>query len=211
MMTKEASAEAYTVDKLPEDIKQWVLDKYRHLEVEDFDWWDCVYDDWKEKLQEFGFMEPEIYFSGFGSQGDGACFDCKHIDIRKFASHHKETFIKLFFPHINKHLDAIENCVDFRIERNSYANHYSHRNTRYVDWQIHTDVDEELGERLAATFEEKIKEISGLIDDVRTELSDKIYKSLWDEYDYLTSDEAVIEALNSNDYKFDEEGERCDP
>ncbi len=29
-----------------------------------------------------------------------------------------------------------------------------------------------------------------------------------EEFDYLTSDEAVIETLNANDYKFDEEGEK---
>ncbi len=169
---------AYKVDELPKDVRERVLDKYRYFETEDMDWWKFVYDDWKEKLEELGFMNPDIWFSGFSSQGDGACFDCNHIDIKKFSAHHKEPFVKLFFPKITMHMDAIENCVSFVIKQNSLGNHYSHKNTRDLDWEIHSDVEEYLGPSLATKFEGKVEEIGGLIEDVRMELCDEIYRSL---------------------------------
>ena len=39
-----------------------------------------------EELESAGFEEPEISFSGFWSQGDGASFTCKRIDVSLFVS-----------------------------------------------------------------------------------------------------------------------------
>lgn len=52
----------------------------------DYEWWDCVEDDWKERLEKKGFMDPKISFSGFWSQGDGASFTCRYIDFQKYYS-----------------------------------------------------------------------------------------------------------------------------
>lgn len=35
--------------------------------------------------------------------------------------------------------------------------------------------------------------------------ADKLYKSLASEYDYLTSNEAIIESIEANDYEFDQD------
>jgi|SRR5581483_10707047 len=40
----------------------------------DFEWWECTIDTWKEALEQIGFTKPEIQFSGFYNQGDGASF-----------------------------------------------------------------------------------------------------------------------------------------
>jgi hypothetical protein len=40
----------------------------------DGDWWEYTYDDWQKACADVGFPDPEINFSGFGSQGDGASF-----------------------------------------------------------------------------------------------------------------------------------------
>lgn len=39
-----------------------------------YDWWDCVYEDAKQIGAIIGFEIDDIFFSGFSSQGDGACF-----------------------------------------------------------------------------------------------------------------------------------------
>jgi hypothetical protein len=206
----EEESKSFHFGELQADAKDRALDAHRQINV-DFDgWWDGVYEDWKEKLEGMGFLEPKIWFRGFSSQGDGACFDCGHIDVRKFASGKKEDFIRLLFPHINKYLDAVENCISFAVKENSYATHYCHWNTRYVDWEVHTNYEEELGVHLSAKFEDKVKEMGDLIEQVRADLSKEIYADLEKEYDYLTSDEAVGEALEANDYLFDEEGNNHD-
>ena len=43
-------------------------------------------------------------------------------------------------------------------------------------------------------------------DDFRKELSDDYFHTLRNEYDYLTSREAIIESIESNEYEFDESG-----
>lgn len=44
------------------------------------DWYEWVTDEWKEKLEALGFRNPEIQFSGFGSQGDGASFTADAVE-----------------------------------------------------------------------------------------------------------------------------------
>ena len=43
-------------------------------------------------------------------------------------------------------------------------------------------------------------------DDFRKELSDDYFHMLQNEYDYLTSREAIIESIESNEYEFEEDG-----
>ena len=51
-----------------------LLEKYRYINVEFDKWWDCVESDFKEDMLLVGIDVDRIFFSGFSSQGDGACF-----------------------------------------------------------------------------------------------------------------------------------------
>lgn len=51
----------------------------------DHDWWDCTVETWKNALAEIGFLDADIRFSGFWSQGDGASFTAS-IDAEKIIS-----------------------------------------------------------------------------------------------------------------------------
>lgn len=53
------------------------------------EWYDFIYDDWKETLENAGFINPEIHFSGFWSQGDGACFDAA---VHHYQELHKRRY-----------------------------------------------------------------------------------------------------------------------
>ena len=68
---------------LSED-RQWDIvresmgdDWYKELEIQIHD-----------ELESVGFEQPSIAFSGWHSQGDGASFTCKHLDIPLFVSKH---------------------------------------------------------------------------------------------------------------------------
>lgn len=111
--------------ELSKEAKQHALEKLRDINVDDEYWYENVFEVWQEKLAEIGFDEAEIHFSGFCSQGDGACFDAD-IDTLKIAKHlgYNETELK-----------ALEMAQPkYVITKNSYASHYSHYNTRDTDF-----------------------------------------------------------------------------
>lgn len=65
---KAGTVKAAAVEKA----RTWLSEGATH-----FDWWDCTYEWWTKALEQIGFMQPDISFSGFWSQGDGASFTCK--------------------------------------------------------------------------------------------------------------------------------------
>src|ERR1051326_2894350 len=67
-------------------ISEHALEKARSWLIEgqtDVEWWDGIYDMWKEALEQIGFEDAEINFSGFCCQGDGASFTCKNVNVNK--------------------------------------------------------------------------------------------------------------------------------
>ncbi len=48
------------------NITEATLDKYRHINVEHIDWWDCVYETFREDMKEHGIDVERMYFRAFG-------------------------------------------------------------------------------------------------------------------------------------------------
>lgn len=70
---------------LDDRAKERARDWYRRGAL-DYEWWDSTEDYWKDWLVRAGFSDPEIAFSGFSSQGDGASFTGKSFDFNKFVN-----------------------------------------------------------------------------------------------------------------------------
>jgi hypothetical protein len=51
-------------------------------------WYESLIEDSIKELAEHGFEDTEINFTGFWSQGDGASFTCKRIDVPLFLQKH---------------------------------------------------------------------------------------------------------------------------
>ena len=81
---KTKTINLYEFSELSEQAKKKVLNDLRFINVEYLQWYDSDTDFWIEKLNEAGFTDAKIFFSGFSSQGDGACFDAT-IDPSKFT------------------------------------------------------------------------------------------------------------------------------
>jgi hypothetical protein len=62
--------------------------------------------------------------------------------------------------------------------------------------------------RDGAAAAEIIGDAESIVTDALRDLANWLYRQLEQEYDYLTSDEAVDETLIANDYTFTEEGRR---
>lgn len=63
----------YSFAELDDMAKERARDWYRAHAL-DYDWWDSTVDDAKTCLSLLGFDIADVYFSGFASQGGGACF-----------------------------------------------------------------------------------------------------------------------------------------
>ena len=74
MRTETTTRNLYTFDELDDNAKERARDWWRNGGL-DYDWWDSVYEDAETVGALMGIDIDRIYFSGFSSQGDGACFE----------------------------------------------------------------------------------------------------------------------------------------
>jgi hypothetical protein len=189
---------------LPAKLKQEVLDRYRSWNVEDIDWWDFTYEDAKRMAVLIGIEIDEIQFELGYCQGDGACFtgryECKPDAIQ--AAQEETTDEKLL--RIATELTTLQTTLklqygttfECKIERSERSYDSYHSGCIEVsDWG-RDDFPSD------APLDEVAKQFRTLM----RSFADWIFKNLQAEYEHLTSDEALIEYFNDNDYRFDAEG-----
>lgn len=213
-----------------------LIEKHRGINV-DHDWWDGVYEDSKEVLAAFGIDTDDISFSGFWSQGDGACFTTQtstleEIMRRGHATMDAKTYgddplqftgvLKAawsFWYGIAQALDAVrltspeglEFCDGARV-RVITRGFYSHSGTMQLDDGLSEPSIEEHD-----AFIEIAPTEDDLIEGLR-HIADEIYDALEREHDYQTDDDQVWDTLVANEMHLDiededeeeEEEEACD-
>ena len=183
-----------------------LLEKYRYWNVEDIDWWDSTYDCFKEELKEKGIYVSRMYFSGFWSQGDGACFEGHLDDAQTFLD---TNFKPDEYPTIRKLLHA-GGSVKFSCE---HSGHYYHENcTRFyieadrfeyvVD--ASTDFHQQVAESLDRQLDMELTDFERDSTEIFKNFMRKLYRDLEQEYEHLTSDDAVAEAIEANELNDDE-------
>lgn len=190
---------------LPESVKDRILDDNRDWNVEHHEWWDCVYDDFKADMDDIGIEVDRMYFSGFCRQGDGACFEgC----VRNWP-----LFLKSL-GYTNDVLIGHFDCnASFSVKQ---SGHYYHENCTSFSYEFDLPTDEYMGEeeflRLYGYGEElrdaaliaTLSQYDGntleaeFTEAFKDHMRD-LYHRLEEEYEYLTSDEAVLESLEAND------------
>lgn len=186
-VTKEYNV--YKFDELSEEGKEKVLEKHRDINVDNEEWSDGIIDEWRSKLEGQGFNNVEIAYSGFWSQGDGASFTAKSLDVDKI--------IKSLGLKASKELleEASAGEIDGEVKRTTTM--YVHENTTSVFLGYHGENEKVNNE--VADLEKQIQEYN-------YKTNKEIYNELDKAYEYLTSDEQVIETIKSNDYEFTEDG-----
>lgn len=190
-MTKQVLKTVYELD----EVKEKAIEQNRCINVDDFsDWYNFVFYDWKDKLEKTGFCNPEIYFSGFCSQGDGACFDndSYHFDLDLLLKNVALT------DEEREKIYSLKDDFNLTIEKSNSSGHYCHEKTRYID------VDYFYIENEDESF--LLKKFKNLLEELRESLCIQIYEDLEKEYYYLISDGAVYETLRANEYYFEENG-----
>lgn len=191
-MTEKTALDDPRWVKLSAERQDKLLEEHRYSDVEFHNWWDFTYDWFKEQMKTLGVEVSDIAFSGFCSQGDGAWF-AGHIDDWYLVLREIGQLLKAhsYWPH-----------SEWSFQSESY-----HRGYMRYDCDMPADenpYDEEDEPLQFAAFELRnpnrdavndiAKDVQGLFEDKANEL----YRSLEEEYDYLTSDEHVVESLLNN-------------
>lgn len=191
MQTITRQYQVYKFDELPDQIKQKALDKYRDWNVNSWNengWAEYILEQQEAGLSSMGFDNAKIYFSGFSSQGDGACFEAS-VNITQYIKNRR--LGNKFRALLNQ-----EECFSYSI---THSGHYYHEHSMKVEqgfWGEPTEKAQTQAELLLELIEIEIVEIAK-----------RIYKKLEEEYDYLTSDEAITESFLENGYDFTIDGE----
>lgn len=189
--------------------KQDLIDKHREINVDYDDWCDYVYDLFEEACHEVGvdilttrsgrvsngvhIYHRDIVWSGFWSQGDGAAFTGSVVDLEKaianFATRYPMTY-------------------KYVVELKGYFKYWwkvGHRNNIDLQGLDVEDIDNYLEDDhpFAEIWQEQLwMELPDVEYELRTLADDlciKLYDMLRDEYDALTTDEAVWETIVAND------------
>ena len=173
---------------------------------------------WKEVLNQIGFINPYLYYSGFGSQGDGASFTCEWIECKKLIEFFttdiqpsktiapsertgsEEDFYPWTIEQIGSQFNPEFSGIDFEINGKvtRKATRYVHENSCEVELEyMHELTESQL--QLFFQFETSLEEL-------RIKLCKAIYHSLEEENDDLSRDESLIEIDEANEYQWDING-----
>lgn len=210
MRSETMTRTLHKFDELSPEAQQHALENQARYEAEYFDH-EIVFDDAATIADLFGldilqtyktrrngehFYAPTIYYSGFCSQGDGACFEGRYEYKRGALKAVKD------YAGQDEKLHRIVEALQEIQKKNFYqlTAKCIHSGHYYNSGCMSMDVERSDGKEMTADAEDGVKEFL-------RDFADWIYKQLENEYDYRTSEEACREAIEANDYEFTEEGE----
>lgn len=215
-MPKVIELTVYTFDELDERIKQRVLEKYRDLNVDD-NWWDYTYEDVVRMGAVLGieigertqssthgrtWKETDIYFQCNSSQGDGASFagtyNYKPDAVTQIAIEAPEDKELLRIAQ-ELQVAQVTGVVKYGTSFSATISHEGHSFSLGV---VTHDVNDDGSD----TYD--YEDVHAAIVEAMNDFADWIHKQLVAEQGYQMSDEAVIETIRANEWKFDEDGNR---
>ena len=174
----------------------------RHVEYaqsNDYYWWESVMEYWVEKLEGLGIYTDtnKMHFSGFGSQGDGACFT-GYIDLKQFLEAHpeiKNNHVDLYLSTVPFDTDSEDYCEYYDVALTRLSNNYCHENTVHLgNWNLTCDINRrDYFEGLMANAEPDIEEQC-------REYMRQLYKDLEAEHDYQQSMENFLTLAPYQDF-----------
>jgi hypothetical protein len=184
----------YEFSELSDAAKSEALDDYIANGI-DYPWYDCIYDDAKTIGGLMGIDVDNIYFSGFCSQGDGACFEGGYS--------YKKQCVKLVadYAPLDSELNRIVKTLASIQKRNFYQLSASVKHSGHYYHELCTVVDVDHDNDSSVNGNDENDLIETLRDFMRW-----IYTQLENEYDYITSEESFIDMCQANEWTFTVDG-----
>ena len=191
---KQITTTVYSFSELSQEAQEKAIEKLYDINVDENFWSDCVIDDAKECGKLLGITVDKVYFSGFSSQGDGACFEGSYSYLKGSVKKIKSYAPKDIELHrIASALSAVQKNHNYKLEASvKHSGHYYHSRC--------TDID------ITKGFDYPDENTQDEMSELLMDFMNWIYSQLEKQYEYLTSKEAIIETIQANDYGFDEDG-----
>jgi hypothetical protein len=195
--------------------KRALLEKHRDINT-DYDWWRTTYQEFLTELEGVGIAvdienykdaaggkrrRHAIFFSGFYSQGDGACFSGRIDDEVKFLAAHKEAFAAT--PELT-YATTYPWYESIRVSWVCGLNQYVHANTLGFSFDINIHEEESCNlaeaaqQAIYAAFDQPM--FIGIVEAIVKDYCNQLYATLRVEHDHLTSDEVVWGSIVANEF-----------
>lgn len=188
----------YKFDELNDKAKEKCLDSFR--QHDDFEFHaECVIEDAKECAKLIGINISKVYYSGFSSQGDGACFLGNYAYAKNSVKAIKDHAPKDETLHrIATELAAIQKRYRYAlIAQIVHKGRYYHAYSTEIDVSLSSD----------SSYASSVKtEDQDTVKELLRDYMNWVYKNLAQAYDYATSEECIKETIEANEYEFDENG-----
>lgn len=199
-------------------MNQELIDKYREINVDYDDWYEHVYEWFDEECQSRGIevmctlkntphgqrkLDFEIQWSGFWSQGDGAAFSGRICgkDVNKALGDFMQDY-----PIFSKYINEIDGYFIFRWNVGR-GNNIRIEGIDSEEIGAYLDFDHPFTEIWQSELNVELDSIECQLTDLVEDMCGLLYKTLRDEYDHLTSDEAVWETIVANELDKESEDE----
>lgn len=209
MRTKKIKV--YKFDELSDSAKEAARAWWRRASEGDDFWHENVIEDAKQCFALAGFDIDKVYFTGFWSQGDGACFvgswrarDVKPGALKQHAPQDKE------LHRIAAECERIALAFPDASARMTHRDRYCHEYSASIDVDLAPEDDDEA--RPVAEWDALAKEREPFTDAIVEVLRDAMrwtYRTLEKEYEWQNADEQVDDNIRANEYEFTAEGKRC--
>ncbi|MFC3443850.1 antitoxin of toxin-antitoxin stability system [Sphingobium rhizovicinum] len=212
-MSRIIETTVYQLDELDASARERARDWFRRDAIDE-DWYEFRFADFVSVCAILGISlstksvrlmgggsraAPKIYFSGFSSQGDGACYEGGYRFARDSVGR-----LRAYAPQ-DADLHAIANRLLDVQRRNFYQLRAEIRHAgRYCDeysMQIAVRRESATGQDMSDADEE-------IVIDALRDLARWLYRQLEAEYDFITADQQIDEAIRANGYSFTEDGHR---
>jgi hypothetical protein len=194
------SVNLYAFEELMPWVQRKVVERERFINVEDAYWYEPIIGDWTEELQQSGFENARILFSGFGSQGDGTCFEARINMAAYLTAHH----LKAKYPLLAQYPEYVD------VSLKQHGMYYHERSTHLVPY-FNAEIVDPNGAGISDEETRVEKEYEALEKDIYQEavrLGRHISKALEDEFLHQISAEAVQDTLIANEYTYLSDGRR---
>lgn len=168
-----------------------VLEKLYNINVDYEDWY-CI-EDYNTIGETIGINNFTLMFSGFHSQGDGACFTGNYQYNKGALKEIKKEFpMDIELHNIVQRLQELQKLNFYNLLATiKHNSRYYHEESMIYYIERNDNKDYFKGEDL---------------EDIFCDLAKWMYNSLHNSYNELTSKEAILETIEANDYNFDGAG-----
>ena len=184
MRTIIKTIKAFKFNELKPEIQEKVLDNFRDINLE-FDFNDNQDLFISDILDKYGLSAEYMYYDIY-SKGSYAYFN--NLQIENEDLFYKALDLKKYLTAI-KLIDS-EAILDISL--------YEKNNLNLSEVSIESETE---------NFEEMETEIYEHINNFLESIDNELLKALREQYEYLTSDEAIKETIEANEYEFNENGD----